>query len=541
MWCWGANNTGQLGNGSTTLAAAPVQVFGIDGVQDVAIGLAVGGDHACAMLDSGRTVCWGDDQHGQLADGDVDEPLFFEDYETRPIETVPVEGGIARIYSGDTSTCAVSNSGTLLCTSRQSATHIFYPMAAVENTVAISVGGGAGCALSGSGTLRCWGDDDLGQVGNGDEGLDGASDGSVFSPDLVDASAWGSSRVLAVSAGGRFACALTADAHVWCWGSDQSGQLGDGDRDNDGVPDWRAFSPVRVTGIGDTEPTVTSIAAGSAHACAVRADGSILCWGDDSSGQIGDGDEFGDGIGDDDVISPVLVDGFGPLQIRASSVSCGRSHSCALLSDGRVMCWGADGAGQLGDGDAGDDGVGDPISFSPVLVEGLSSRVLALSSGIDYNCALLDTGNVECWGWGQSGQMGDGVSTHQTVFRPESRANLSGSATSLSSGGYHSCAVLTDGSVECWGRDTHGQLGNGDDGQANGYTPVQVQGLPVPAVSVHASWPDSSSRSWTCALLVTGDVQCWGTDIRGQLGDGDQGGDGQSDPDSMAPTTFVQL
>lgn len=297
-------------------------------------------------------------------------------------------------------------------------------------------------------------------------------------------SSGGSSSQGAITAGWQHTCAILAGA-AKCWGRNVFGQLGDGtDKDE------RA-RPVAVSGL---ESGVQAIAAGTFHSCAVAGDGGVQCWGDDEHGQLGDGTKTSRP-------TPALVSG---LASAAQSVAAGGAHTCALLSSGAVMCWGDNDYGQLGDGTNRDHS-------RPVAVSGLSSGVEAITAGDDHSCALISTGGVECWGDNRYGQLGDGTKTERS--QPVAVSGLSSGVRAIAAGAVHTCALLST-RVVCWGLNGLGELGDGTKTQRS--TPVAVSGLSTGVQSI-AAGPDSYH---TCAILTAGSVSCWGDNDHGQLGDG---------------------
>ncbi|GIV95657.1 MAG: hypothetical protein KatS3mg057_0314 [Herpetosiphonaceae bacterium] len=245
---------------------------------------------------------------------------------------------------------------------------------------------------------------------------------------------------MALSAGDAHTCALLADGTARCWGDNWYGQLGDGSTTS-------SASPV-VVGGATPLTDIVALSAGGAHTCALLADGTARCWGDNWYGQLGDGSTTSSA-------SPVVVGGATPLT-NVLALSAGYAHSCALVADGSARCWGANGAGQLGDGTT-------TSSASPVVVGGATplTNVLALSAGSYHSCALLADGGVRCWGANWSGQLGDGSTTSSPSPVAVGGATPLTDIVALSAGGEYSCALLADGGVRCWGRNDYGQLGDG--------------------------------------------------------------------------------
>ncbi len=296
--------------------------------------------------------------------------------------------------------------------------------------------------------------------------------------------------------GSLHSCALLGDTSLWCWGGNGAGQLGDG-----GTESIR-LTPVQVT----LNSTPASIAAAGSTSYAIMSDGSVQTWG---------GYQFFDGMSNGSVTTnaPVTVPGV----VGVKSIGAGSRHSCAVLQDGRIQCWGDNQSGQLGDGTAGGTYV------SPVIVFGISTAV-AVAVGHMHSCAVLADGRAQCWGSNGSGQIGNGCSVDATCLRvltPTDVVNLSG-AVAIASGEQHACALLADGTVNCWG---YGVLGDGTD--STSYIPVKVSGIDT-AVAIAAGGTHS------CVVLSNGKAKCWGTGAYGQLGDG-----GFSD--SWAPVDVAQI
>jgi alpha-tubulin suppressor-like RCC1 family protein len=283
-----------------------------------------------------------------------------------------------------------------------------------------------------------------------------------------------------LSAGSRHTCRINEDGTASCWGDGREGQLGDGTQIG-------VSFPVRVSGLSN----VVGIACGDAHTCAVLGDGGVRCWGRNDDSQIGPAALRGL-----DQLTPVAVSGI----TNAVAVTAGRAHSCALLVDGTVRCWGKNG-GNLGDG----TNVDRPF---PVQVIGLA-RVVAIAAGTNHTCAIGADGLVRCWGSNGVGQVGDGTMTLRLA--PVFIAGASG-AVAIVAGNAHTCALIGNGTVRCWGSNILGQLGDGS--RTNRLTPVFVNGLPTRVVDI------ASTTNHTCARLTDGTVRCWGINEAGQMGDG---------------------
>jgi alpha-tubulin suppressor-like RCC1 family protein len=286
--------------------------------------------------------------------------------------------------------------------------------------------------------------------------------------------------VAAIAVGGTTTCAATSAGLVGCWGTDAYGALGDGMTSG--------FSPVPVQANG--LKSVTALSLGDRHGCALTMGGTVRCWGDDTQGQLGDGNRSPSG-------TATIVSG---ITGGATAVAAGGMHTCAILGGGAVSCWGDNMSGQLGNGRSTGS------SVVPVAVTGLASGATAIAAGEAFTCAVVSGGSVMCWGDGLHGQLGGPASsaTPTAVAMPAS-------VTALAAGANHVCALMTGGSVVCWGADDQGQLGS-TLGEMSA-KPVAVQGL-TGVVAIAAGGNES------CALDGAGAVHCWGQDPVGDVGSG---------------------
>jgi alpha-tubulin suppressor-like RCC1 family protein len=307
-----------------------------------------------------------------------------------------------------------------------------------------------------------------------------------------------------VAAGSEHSCAITAGV-LSCWGSNGDGQLGDGTFD-----DALVAVPVADVDAGFVNADVTAVTAGGAHTCAITS-GTLYCWGDNSSGRLGDGTDSGRTV----PTRVADVDG-GFTNADVTAVAAGADHTCAI-SSGTVYCWGDNGTGRLGDGTTTERLV--PTRVADVTGGFTNADVTAVAAGDRHSCAVAD-GIVHCWGRNSDGQLGDdGGSNSSVAVRV---ADVTGGftnadATAVAAGADHSCAIA-DGSAYCWGSNENSQLG--DDSGDGSSTPVRVidvtGGFTNVSVAAVTIGPDGIH---TCAL-TTSVIHCWGANDDEQIGDG---------------------
>jgi alpha-tubulin suppressor-like RCC1 family protein len=470
--CWGANGSGQLGNGGTMDVLTPPAPLALSNV----VAIATGRRHSCARLGSGAVSCWGDDTHGQIGNGIENGD---QSVPSAPIALAPARS----VSAGAFHTCAVLVSGTASCWGDNSFTKLGVgstnanelsplPVVGLANVTGVMAGYDTTCATSGVGTQSgtCWGDDGNGKLGNG------AVTGTVAVP---GAGVIAGER-LSLANGGTHACAVSNPGltpnRMWCWGYDISGQVGRG-----GTTRTDVTAPVPVAFPPATFPR--SVDLGGQYSCALQTDGHVTCWGNDED------DQLGIGPGTSLVYAPPAPVAL-PAPGTATAVSAGDHHACALLIDGKVSCWGNNFAGQLGIGTASRSGV---TPSNPVVLPS-PGIAIAISAGGRHTCALLTDGKVTCWGEDSYGQLGNGIGD-ATVLSPPVPIVLPspGTAVSLSAGRDHTCVVLTGGGVSCWGRDFSGQLGDGATYSAHQLVPSRAFVLPVSPIVVTTTTTTTST------------------------------------------------
>jgi len=559
--CWGANGSGQLGDGTPVeYTSTPVSVSGLSGV----IAIAAGGAHSCAVVAGGSVKCWGANTHGQLGNGSTTNSFT-------PVSVSGLSGAVAISASGD-QTCVLVAGGSVKCWGANGSgqlgdnttTDRLTPVSVsgLSGSVSIATGDSHSCASVSDGSVKCWGANGFRQLGDNTTtdrltpvtvigvspvAVWSAGVGGSFTPivsttgdgarsvtssttavctvgtsgvvsflklgtcTLVARVAASSSykardgiaqsfmikgtptAVTQISAGSGSGCVLITGGMVKCWGNNSYGQLGDDSLTS-------RLTPVSVKELTQDFSLkdlsgVSSISVSDGYACALLTSGKVKCWGKNSSGQLGDGSST-------NRLTPVLVKDLSGV----AAISTGQKHACALLTGGKVKCWGFNISGQVGDGSTG-------YRLTPVLVKDLSG-VAAISAGGSQSCALLTGGTVKCWGFNISGQVGDGSTTNRltpvSVKAATGTGSLSG-VIAISAGGSQTCAALSGGTAVCWGNNLSGQLGDGS--KADRSRPVSVKDLSgVAAIS--------AGGDHTCAELTGGAVKCWGSNASGQLGNG---------------------
>jgi alpha-tubulin suppressor-like RCC1 family protein len=419
--------------------------------------------------------------------------------------------------------------------------------------VDVAVGDGFSCIVRENGTVSCWGRNEKGQLGTGDTQHSGLPK-SVVVGEGEDAEELGG--VVQISAGQEFVCALRDDDSVWCWGANESGQLGTGTYLSGGVE----TSAVLVSGLGDAAQVTT----GASHACALLHDGSARCWGGGGTSYALGGGSTPSGR----LVTVLTGDASKMLGIRA--LATGSWNTCALLGDGTGYCWGTSERGEVAnifgasaepmqsgefedldllgaghkvtcwghvDGRVSCHGQGPfgenqgerwvPVEMPvPLNEEGEPEpKVSKIALDDSARCMLFDDGSVSCWGYNHVGQLGDGTMNESgTLLQVEGLSEV----VALDAGYSHVCAVEESGRVFCWGGNESGELGNASILESS--IPTRIPGLEG-VVALR------SGAQHTCAALESGRVNCWGSNAEGQLGTGSS--EAMSGPSELAGITNV--
>ena len=371
---------------------------------------------------------------------------------------------------------------------------------------ALASGNTHSCAALQTGLTKCWGKNDKGQLGD-DTTATPAAPVTVVGSDGTGTL----SDVDAVAAGKEFTCGAKSDGSVWCWGQNDRGQLG-------GNPAGASTRPVQVLGAGGVGVLtgVQSISSGEKHTCAAKSDGTVWCWGENSKGKLGDGSTI-------DSSTPVQVVGVGGAGVLSGiqSVGVGLSHSCAVASGGAVYCWGDNGEGQLGDNTTADSSV--PVQVVGPGVVGTFAGGQQVAGGEKHTCVSNGDGTAWCWGKNDKGQLGDNTTTDsespvQVTDNPGTGSLQK--VAGVAAGRNKTCAYLSTFGAWCWGENKDGALGDGTT--VNRSSPVQVLGPGGIGTLGDVRQLSSGMKdvSFSCAVKTNDSVWCWGKNQDGALGDG---------------------
>lgn len=535
--CWGVGLDGRLGHGSMDGAGAPVNVLGLDrGVRSI----SAGDWDTCATKEDGSVWCWGR-AYGSRSSPEL-VPMFDVVHEVQVAgeytcglsdehavscwggrfgapTPVSLPGPVVGLSAGVQQTCAVTLSGEVHCWGNGTAPG---RVADLPAAASVTVARYHTCALLRTGSSMCWGDNTHSQLGLG------ISAKHLGVPTRI---AQGASGVLDLSLGGQwggtggvgsevYLCFISG-ASTWCSGNNDRGQLANGMRTDNtfltlalplpsdvvqvqtglyhtcartasrDVYCWGAANRVGIVTTQDALRTVRvasldgqalSLTAGWTHTCVVDGGHGVQCWGSNESGELGDGTTASHS-------TPVRVGGISDVR----QVEAGWEYTCALTNAGGVKCWGRNQSGQVGDNTGVD-------RLVPTDVPGLTSGVATIDAGVFHACVVTEAGEVHCWGRNNAGQIGDGTRANRAA--PRRVSALTGRAVDVAAGEGHTCALMSDNRIFCWGRNDSGQLG--DVTRTDQVTPVEVRNVPYGVVGLRAG------PMTTCAITQTGAAYCWG-------------------------------
>jgi cysteine-rich repeat protein len=371
----------------------------------------------------------------------------------------------------------------------------------------LALGDGHSCALGQGGWVRCWGENTNGELGLGHHSYEGGTEPYLILDTTGHPGVVGLGGIAAtdISAGFGFTCALLTGGSVRCWGKNDVGQLGTGNTSS--MLDQIAPAINFGSGI-----TATAIGVGMDYACAVLSNGTVRCWGNNNGGQLGLGNT-------QTVLSGTVALSSG---VTPTAVALGSDNACVITSTGAVHCWADNYYGEFGLGNSSTlpDSTGTPPSSYGDAVLKTSRKAITIATGAYDTCAILDDAEMECWGSNNVGQLGLG--TTQTIGDNETPSSVGMVGISpvigIALGSQHTCALLgSGGGLKCWGDNALAELGQGDTvrrGNTNATVPASFQPI------AFSSSPSAvyAGNAHTCALLSDGSVRCWGLNDRGQLG-----------------------
>ena len=517
---------------------------------DDAVDISVGGNFACALRQKGQVACFGEKQHRILGPnaGDPTTPWHYDESRIKIFEAfqIPDITNAISVSSGESHACVLQETGSILCwgfnnygqlgngdqkdLSILSSERIFETLpvkvAGMVDAVSVATGADYTCALRQNGKVTCWGRFTFTKTIYSPlpKEIDGIVDAKkIFVRDSTScalnsnniATCWGSNvplwrgdifgwgsppsaTVLGQNEVKKIegSCAILMDNSVVCWGYDQAGGLGDGSNPTN------SYSPRDVADIKG----VISVSVGDNFVCAVNDEGKVFCWG---ANEVLAGERFGrlgTGLLREPNYPNTPVGSSIPLQVKgiedAIAVDTSLQHACAVTHRGSVVCWGHNQHSELGN-DTAPKGY-NRGTYEPVEVVGLSDAK-DISIGDGFSCALRLNGSIVCWGKG--GYLGNSTYISDSHI-PVEVAGIA-DAVAISSGASHACALRQTGKVVCWGSGSFGRLGNGTS--ENSLEPIEVVGL-SDAVAI------SAGGTHTCAIKQNKTVTCWGSNVMGQLG-----------------------
>jgi alpha-tubulin suppressor-like RCC1 family protein len=383
------------------------------------------------------------------------------------------------------------------------------------------------CALLEGGKLKCWGNNGSGRLGIGSTDSMGDAPNELGDR-LPYVSLGGSGRTVARlwPSLNLHTCASLDDGSLKCWGSNTNGELGLGDTNERGSRIGQMGESLPSVDLGMNRP-VRQASAGGSHTCAILEDRSLKCWGWNSSGQLGLGDnrQRGNTSASMGANLPAVNLGSGRTAVQ---VAAGGTHTCAILDDGSLKCWGSNTNGELGLGDSRERGRAAADMGDRLPAVKLGRRTVQVGAGDGFTCALLDNGRVKCWGDNSNGQLGQGdvrprgAAAGDMAALAEIDIEPGLPVTSISVSRRHVCALLVAGYAKCWGANDYGQLGQGDQESRGDRAEEMGQYLPPIDLGAFREAVEVSTGTYhTCVRFSNGSVKCFGDNCSGHLGLGD--------------------
>lgn len=495
VYCWGLGTNGRIGNGSASSVKVPTVVTMPAGVESFS-SISTNSNFSCAIADNGKVYCWGVGNSGQIGNGANASTVSVPTAVTMPAEVT----SFSSVSTNANFSCAITNTGKVYCWGTGSSGQIGNGASAnvnvptaitlpsgVESFSSVSTNSNFSCAIANTNTVYCWGDGKSGQIGNG-----GTSNINI--PTSVTIPAGVESFSYVVSTSTISSCASANNNKLYCWGANTNGSLGRGDQYYN-TP-TNLLIPAGVS-------SFNQVSTAANNSCAIANTGKVYCWGDGTSGQIGNGTDASTNL-PTQITMPDGVNSFSTVATTGTN-----TFSCALANTGNIYCWGNGTTGQIGNGASSNVN----IPTATTMPSGVTS-FSSVATGTNFSCALANTGNVYCWGTGDSGQIGNDASSNVNVPTAVTMPSGVTSFRSIASGVQTNCAIANTGTVYCWGFGANGEIGNGANNNVNVPTAVT---MPAGVTSFSSV---SINYNFSCAVANTGVVYCWGYGGYGQIGNG---------------------
>jgi alpha-tubulin suppressor-like RCC1 family protein len=479
LYCWGRNNELQASKPGGANVVTPLLIETAPGAMDSDWVSASTGFTTCAIKTDGALFCWGRGFEGQLGVG-------ANSSSAPPLPVLPGTKW-TMVRTGTFHVCGIQQSGALYCWGRNQAAQVSndapgwtttpFQIGSDLDWKDVAVGAAHSCAVKQDGRTFCWGSRVYGQLGDGKISLPAA-------PKQIGAAAdW-----TAAFAFGEDACALGPGGVASCWGNNENGQLGTGDTKS-------RSEPAALAGAA----TFTRVASGRQHACALLPGGAIACSGRNAAGQLGRANNV-----PSMTFGPIITDGKPYAGLTWKDIAAGEEHTCAIANDSSLWCWGQNSSGQLA------QAVNPPIGTLAQVLPAEAKSWTRVAAGQLHTCGVRTGGSVTCWGRNTDGQIGAGT-IGEAKLAP-AVVGASGFSDNIAGGVNHTCAIKTDKTLWCWGKNANNQLG--DNTTTDRLTPTQI--------GADADWAlVSLGNLSSCALKTDGSLWCWGLNSSGQLGLGD--------------------
>ena len=494
--CWGSASFNQLGyldynsigDNEHILSVAPVELA------HTPIQITTGSNHTCALFSNKKIKCWGDSNGGKLGYG--------RSYANTSINNIPfvdVGGDVLSVRAIENRTCAILTDKNMKCWGTNNSSvlgldHVYElganrsittqgPVDIGSPVSDISTGPNTTCVMI-EGKIKCWGWNRELMLGSNTPMLVGSS-GKIYEIPFLNSSF----EISQVSHNSdNEMCGVTLTGQLKCWG--------------------RSRTIENAIDINfSSEKEILQVEVGLAHNCALQQGGKVKCWGGNNYGQLG--------VGNTNALSnPNNAESIS-FKEDIKAIGVGLEHSCAISIAGRVYCWGRNNLGQLGYGHTRT--IGDDETLGNIDAVSLGELALQISVGESHSCALLESGSLRCWGKNSGGQLG--YYNSNTIGDNEHPSSVSSISFGIpikqvSAGSDYTCAVLENGELKCWGDGAQGRLGNGNENLVFINNPQNFSSVPVPEKVSKVE----TSKLHTCALLEGGQVRCWGLNTTSALG-----------------------